>query len=296
MKNFLLASTMLVATATIANAQVVTITGEGRMGVQAFTLGGAGVWAWSQESRLRLDFSVAVEADHGLTFGAWTRAQMASVWPGAATAGGFSPARVWVESNSVRLTFGNSDGAIASYGYSHGWLGGCGVGYEGGQLCGDTAGLLAVTQQQTDTNATHPAQVMLSHEGANYAVAVSHQRNGTTEVAGNYSFGAITVGAGYTNVFGGDAWTLSTHYDGGSWGVGAIYADVFQTGNWSISANADIYGGSLYGYIGEIANSATYGLSYGYDLGGGATLTAGAEHWDAGPGVSTASVGVSFTF
>src|SRR5690606_5961805 len=129
-----LASTMLVASATLAHGQAVTITGEGRMGVQVPYLPGPGVHFWQQEQRLRLSFEVAVQADHGLSFGAWPRAQMGTVFPGMAAPGGFSPARVWVETNGFRLTFGNSDGAIATYGYSHGWLGGCGVGYEGGQL------------------------------------------------------------------------------------------------------------------------------------------------------------------
>lgn len=294
MKNLLLASTMLVASATLAHAQAVTISGEGRMGIQFFTAGGN--WAWTQENRLRLDFNVEVEDDNGLTFGAWTRAQMASAWPGTSFAGAFSASRVWVEASNVRLTLGNSDGAIASYGYSHGWLGGCSVGYEGGQLCGDTAGLLAVTQQQTDAALPHPAQMMVSYAGGDYNLAASYQRGGTTEVAGNYTFGAFTVGAGYTNVTGGDAWTVSGHYDGGSFGVGALFAHVFGNNNWSISASADVYGGSAYGYIGEIAGFTTYGLSYGYDLGGGATLTAGAEHIDTPVGLTTGSVGVVFTF
>ena len=43
MKNLLLASTMLIASATIANAQALTISGEGRMGVMFHHVG---VWTW----------------------------------------------------------------------------------------------------------------------------------------------------------------------------------------------------------------------------------------------------------
>jgi len=297
MKNLLLASTMLVASVTLANAQAVTISGEGRMGIQAVN---TGVWSWTQEHRLRLDFNVAIQADHGLTFGAWTRAEMGSDWPGTAFGGVFSPVRVWVETNGMRLTFGNTDGAIASYGYSHGWLGGCNVGYEGGQLCGDTAGLANVIPSglhfQTDDGSPHPAQIMASFEASNYAVAVSYQRGGSTEVAGNMSFGAFSVGAGYSNVGVDDIYTISGHYDGGAWSVGVIVAEVFDFTNWSVSGSASVYGGSLYGYVGRDFGSSTYGLSYGYDLGGGAVLTAGAEHWNFAGGITTASVGVTFTF
>ena len=72
MKKILLASTALVLSAGLAHAQAVRITGEGRMGIM-YTNAGGGVWA--QENRLQFNFNVAVEADHGLTFGAWTRAR-----------------------------------------------------------------------------------------------------------------------------------------------------------------------------------------------------------------------------
>lgn len=293
MKKLLLASTALLASATFANAQGLTITGEGRMGIQAFYNGTS--WSWTQEQRLRLDFSVAVEADHGLTFGAWSRAEMNSAWPGVSNAGGFSPARVWVEANGLRLTFGNSDGALASYGYSHGWLGGCMVGYEGGQLCGDTAGLLvAGTHLQTDVAVAHPAQVMLSYEGENFAVAVSDQRGGSTEIGGNATFGAFSVGAGYNDTF--DVATVSGHYDGGSWGVGALVAWNSTQTNWALSGTVALGGGELYGYVGEVFSDGTYGLSYSYGLGGGANLVIGGEHIGGVTDNTSASVGVVFTF
>lgn len=297
MKKILLASTMLIATATIANAQAVTISGEGRMGIQA--LRAFGTTIWTQENRLTLDFNVAVEADHGLTFGAWSRARMSSSWPGTAGAGIFSGSRVWVESNGLRLTFGNADGAIATSGTSHGWLGGCGVGYEGGQICGDTGFLDRVAHVDNSTGANAAPQALITYSAGDYAVALSNQRGVSTEVAGRYTFGAITVAAGYSDSrvsSANDFWTISGHYDGGSWGVGALVADINNFTNWSLSGTVDVYGGHAYGYVGEIFGLNTYGLSYGYDLGGGATLTAGAEYVDVFGGVTSGSVGVAFTF
>ncbi|MCB1395658.1 MAG: porin, partial [Rhodobacteraceae bacterium] len=80
MKKILLASTALVLSAGLAHAQAVTITGSGRMGITGMDAGGG--WNWSQEHRLDLNFNVSVEADHGLTFGAWTRARMEGGWQG----------------------------------------------------------------------------------------------------------------------------------------------------------------------------------------------------------------------
>jgi hypothetical protein len=288
MKKILLATSILAASATIANAQAVTITGEGRMGVQFQNFG---VWTWNQENRLRLDFNVEVEADHGLTFGAWTRAEMSSTGAGA---GIFSESRVWVQSGAVTLTFGNADGAIAGYGYSHGWLGGCGVGYEGGQLCGDAAGLDTATHQEISNGPIPAPQVLLTYEGSNYVVAISHQDNISTEIGGNVSFGAWTFGAGYTDLF--DIYTVSGHYDGGSWGVGAIVAANSFVTNWSVSATVAALGGEFYGYVGEVFGDESYGLSFGYDLGGGASVVAGAEHIGGVTNATTGSVGVVFTF
>lgn len=293
MKKLLVATSALIASATLAHAQGLTISGEGRMGVNGLDFGTG--WNWQVENRLRLDFTATIEADHGLTFGAWTRAQMASNGIGVAQAGGFSPARVWVEANNLRLTFGNADGAIASYGYSHGWLGGWLIGYEAGQLGGDAVGLDTVAHLQTDAAVPHPAaQVMLSYEGDNYAVAVSHQDGVSTEIAGNITFGAWTVAAGYTDMF--DVRTVSGHYDGGSWGVGLIVGWNSVSTNWSLSGTVALGGGELYAYVGELFDDETYGLSYSYDLGGGATIVAGGERIGGLVDTSMASVGVVFTF
>jgi hypothetical protein len=289
MKKFLLASTMLVASATLANAQALTISGEGRMGVQYDNFGFGGT-NWRTEQRLTLDFNVAIEADHGLTFGAWTRARMSTLGWGVSMFGVFSGSRVWVEANGLRLSFGNMDGALATVGSSHGWLGGCGVGYEYGVLCGDTAGLWTIAHQE---NAFGPGAnlIMASYEMNNYQVAVSHQRGVSTEIAARGTFGAVTVAAGYATNF--DVWTLSGHYDGGAWGVGAIVADGPGATNWALSGSAQLGGGSLYGYVGREFGANAYGLSYGYGLGGGADIIAGAERVGAN---TVASVGVVFAF
>jgi hypothetical protein len=143
-------------------------------------------------------------------------------------------------------------------------------------------------------------------------VALSHARNGATEIGIRTSFDAFTVALGYTNgnntaAAGGWAantpvWALSGHYDGGSWGVGVLYAtgDGVVPGttnaNWSISGSAELGGGTAYAFIGDVAGASTYGVNYSYSLGGGASAVAGLEHNSAGAGTTVASIGAVFNF
>ena len=310
MKNILLATTALVLSAGLAHAQAVTITGEGRMGLM-YTSGGAG---WSTENRLTLNFNVAVQADHGLSFGAWTRARMsgrggtAVVTPGpdglpgtaddeVGRVNGFSGSRVWVEASGLRLTFGNVDGAFRGTGVAFGYLGGCGVGYEGGQQCGDAMGLLPITQGQNSTGVISAQRVRVDYTMGSTRVSISND-NGTatdaTEIGVRTTFDAWTVAAGYsTGPFGVDFYSVSAAYNGGSWSAGAAVAADGVVTNYVLQASANLGGGRLYGYVGEVNTLRSYGLNYGYGLGGGATLSIGAERVGA---VTTASVGVAFNF
>jgi hypothetical protein len=309
MKKILLATSILAASAGLAHAQAVTITGSGRMGVVAAN--GGGGWNWSQEHRLDLNFNVSVEADHGLTFGAWTRARTEGGWPGfglvngnASGAGAFSGSRVWVESNGFRLTFGNQDGAIIQAGVAMGYGGGCGVGYIGGHLCGDSINALGGLQLQNSrgvmagfiapgaSTGRHRAQAMYNFGSSR--VAISYDRDlGTTEFGARTTFNAFTVALGYSNI-GTDIWALSGTYNGGSWGAGLLIADLMGTTQITLSGNVDLGGGNLYGFYTDAGAVNVYGLSYGYSLGGGATLTAGYEATNTN--IDTLSVGVAFSF
>ncbi|MFN3955189.1 MAG: porin [Pararhodobacter sp.] len=287
MKKILLASTALVLSTGFAQAQGLSIGGEGRMGIIHTRAGGVSTTV--QENRLQMNFAVSVQADHGLSFGAFSRVRINN-----GTTGVFSGSRVWVESNGFRLTFGNQDGAIRGVGASHGYLGGCGVGYVGGHLCGDSAGLLGVTHGFDSTGGGPAARARVDYTMGDYAVALSHDRGGATELAARARFDAFTVAAGYArNTGAGRVVTVSGHYNGGNWGAGVILARIGATTNGSISANVELGGGNLYGYVGRVGGESTYGLNYGYGLGGGATITAGAERVGA---TTVASIGVAFRF
>lgn len=311
MKKILLASAALALSAGVAHSQAVTIGGQGRMGVQ-YSNGGfvqqfGAISNWRTESRFQLNFSAAVQADHGLSFGGFTRLRLQ-------TAGGtatqmtnqlFSGHRVWVEASGLRLTFGNQDGAIATTGTAMGYIGGCGVGYEGGQQCGDSVGLLgAVTWFNSNgpggnNTGAFDQTIHARYTMGDWQAAVSAERSNGVEIAVRGRFDAFTVAAGYqqNRGFSPRVATVSAHYNGGAWGVGAIVARIGTGGaantNYAVNANVDLGGGNLYGYAGRVNTNNAYGLSYSYGLGGGASITAGAERVG---GLTTGSVGVAFNF
>jgi hypothetical protein len=301
MKRITLATTLLAATASLAQAQAVQISGEGRMGVLYETIRAGAVSAsgWTQENRLALDFNVAVNADQGLSFGAYSRVQIDN-----GSTGRFSGSNVYAEAGGFRLSFGNLDGAILTAGTSHGFGGGCGIGYVGGHYCADSVGLVglfylglndplginnavlqaAQTQEFDYTGGGSPALIRADYSFGGATLSLSHERGGATEFGARGTFDAITVALGYANrasltgVDGmgnfvglqvpGSVVTASGHYNGGSWGVGLIGARIAYSGvlspfshtNVALSGNVDVAGGSLYAYVGRVHHAGVGGL------------------------------------
>ncbi|MCC5968604.1 MAG: porin [Pararhodobacter sp.] len=299
MKFVILTAGLLAVSPVVAYAQGVSIGGNGRMGVQYDSNGYAGgTTNWRMESRMRLNFSVTVEADHGLRFGAFTRVQTDTTSSLGQTTGHFSGHRVWAEGAGLRVTLGNQDGAIATSGTARG-VGGR-VGYEDGQQHGETGGLRGVVTRFGGTGATGAntggqTTIHARYSGDTFEVAVSTERRRGVELAGRVRFDSITLAAGHQTARGGTvrASTVSAHYNGGNWGVTGLLARVGTQTNWSLAGNAGLGGGDVYGYVGQTGGNNSYGLSYGYGLGGGANLVAGGERVG---GRSTASLGVAFRF
>jgi outer membrane protein OmpU len=108
MKKVLLATTMLVAGASIAAAEV-TVSGDGRMGIvgggndNALTAQDEGATVFT--SRARVQFTLSGESDSGLSFGGSFRADNAA-GAAAGTAG-----NVFIAGAFGRLTMGDIDGA-----------------------------------------------------------------------------------------------------------------------------------------------------------------------------------------
>lgn len=307
MKKLLLATTALALSAGLAHAQGVTINGNGRMGLIHTRAGGVSTTV--MENRLRLQFNVAIEGDHGLTFGAFVRTQSGSAG-GVSYAGALAASRVWVESNGLRLTFGNQDGAIQTR-----LVGAQTVGYTGGTFAGSSAGMFIFPQGQTSNGLPGPAgpnqRVAVQYQANGYYVHVSHDRgmgggNSGTEIAVGGTFGQFSVMVGHANatgpayLAGTSMTTVAGAYNGGSWGLSAIVARRENVGtNWIIGGNVALGGGTLNGYVGRYVDGApatndnTYGLGYSYGLGGGARVAAGIERTND---VTRAEVGVAFNF
>lgn len=302
------------AALTVAQAALASAN-SGLTAAQAALTGLAGTSTTVMENRLRLHFNVLVEADHGLTFGGFIRAQSGST-NGAAYSGVFSGSRIWVESNGLRLTFGNQDGAIQSR-----LVGAQLVGYTGGTFNGSSAGMYSIPQGQTSNGAGPNQRVAVQYEANGYFVHVSHDRSaGTTsaatEIAVGGTFGQFSAMLGYANAVSNtalgvtyntpnnDVLTLAGAYNGGSWGVSAIVARLGNGiagggTNWMLGGNVALGGGTLNGYVGRAIDGVaatsdnTYGLGYSYGLGGGARVAAGIERTND---VTRAEVGVAFNF
>ena len=301
MKRLLLSTTLLVASAGFAQAQAVSITGEGRMGIlyETISTGGVSFSDWVQENRLVMHFNVEVAADHGLTFGGYSRVQINN-----GSTGVFSGSHIFVEASGLRLSFGNLDGAIITAGVAGGYPG-CGIGYVGGHYCGDSAGLVglfflglntppgfpnngvlqtAQAQEFDYTGGGAPARIRLDYSFGNTNLALSHDRGGATEVGVSTTFDAFTVALGYSNraslsiaagggiaglQVAGNVLTLSGAYDGGSWGVGLLAARMSYSGvlspfshtNWTLRGNVELGGGNLYAYIGRVHHAGILGLN-----------------------------------
>lgn len=304
MKKILLASTALIVSAAAADAQALRIGGYGRMGLtyaedRVNALGQDR--EWQQEHRLRLNFTVSVEGDNGLSFGAFTRAQASNN-----STASFAASRVWVEAAGLRLTFGNTGGAISNIGYA----GAVGIGYTGGEFEGGE-GFLDASGIQLYSSTGGPARdrALLSYSFGDFQVQLSNERGGHTELAVQYSYDAFTFAAGATDGFeytaggvtfsGEEIYTISAAYDAGLWGVGLILADFGARGEAvTLTGSVELGGGTLSGYVGRsdrdrIESETDFGIGYSYGLGGGATIAAGYESVGER---DFANIGVVFNF
>ncbi len=126
MKKILLATTMIVATAGVAAADV-TVSGSGRMGIVYAEVGGTD--ATRIAYRLRLNFDASKETDGGITFGGRFRAQATDGTTGAL----WNNAKVYAKYNGFTVEVGNTetayDAAALLYASEFGFIGSTTAGY-----------------------------------------------------------------------------------------------------------------------------------------------------------------------
>lgn len=270
MKKILLATTMLVAGATVAAAEV-TLSGSARMGIQDNFTGDV---AFS--SRARVVFTLSGETDGGLSFGASFRADNAAdrdvSGSPAGSANSGTAGSVFISGAFGKLSMGDLDSA------AQGLVGQVdGVGYTG----------LSDLNEVTYIGASDETDAVYEYSAGAFTGALSvTQPGGTTatkwSVAGKYATDAYTVALGYED---NDAGTehLILGVTGSFSGITlkAIYGEASGTidgSQYAVSATYKMDALGVTAFVSddsELGGAEAYGLGATYDLGGGASLAAG---------------------
>ena len=327
MKKLLLASAAIVATAGVAAAQNVNVTGDARFGL-TYVAGEpvAGVPAvldgdvviipavpstttpstTTMTHRVRLAFTAERETNAGVKVGVWTRFnvqhsnQSSGHAAGDAGANGnnFDGSRIYVSANGITLTAGTADGAVASrvalYGGSLGFTGGVGRAATHTLYAEEGQGANVVRADYTNSGFTVSASY-------GYGVAGAFN-NGSGELGVSYSMSGITVGAGIRE---GGNWSVSAGYTQGAFAVGALVSNVAfipadhpddevpGSTNYRLHGTytmGDIVLGATYTRVGATDN---YGLGVNYNLGGGASIRGAVGSHG---GRTRAELGMNFSF
>lgn len=288
MKKLLIATTALVATGSMAAAEV-SVGGTARAGY-IFTQGGGAAAATAQSVRTRINFSASGETDGGLTFGAATRINAAGN-----AAGTVRGSNVFIGNDNFTVTLGNTDGAVASTVTLYG--GGLG-------FTGNDGGLRTATHVAGDNYAEasgggagpNLTKISGSFSGVTLtASTVVGGNNNTTEVGVGYSGNGIAVGLG-TNL-GSRAISASAAYSGSNFTVGLVATRGAAGGN----ANIRLYGTytlgnglTLRATAQQVGGATGGGIGVSYALGGGATAQFAVGQPNGGG--TAASVGMNFSF
>lgn len=282
MKKILFATTALVATASVAAADV-SFSGYGRFG--AMDNGAvSGVY-----SRIRLQIDMSTEADNGLEFGARLRYQATS-FNGAGTINTFNAARFYAKAGGFELGVGNIQGAIE-------WMPGL---YMSTQSAGVGLSGLGFTNLVTNTaqqgywgwdayssggaGAAAANGVEVKYSAGDFGGHLSHSGTGATERTAlhlRYAFNDWTVALGYQDAaaVGGDKLVLTVGGKVGPAKVGLAYADNDGVSKFGIYANVEVGAATrVDAFITSedgVGGGETYGLGLSHSLGGGASLEAG---------------------
>ncbi|WP_298859362.1 porin [uncultured Sulfitobacter sp.] len=290
MKKVLFATTALVATASVAAADV-TFSGYGRFGVEYRDNGVTD--STDVTSRLRLQIDVSAESDAGVTFGARTRFQTSE---GSAQTG-MNGVRFFARSGGLEVGVGNIFGALE---FMPGMypidLGLTGLGYDytaynfradayssaGNGSSGSngvevmySAGDFSAHVSASETNDRIAAHVAYKWNGWTFALGAQDSDSATdTEFAASVggSFGIADVTLAYA--------------DNGTDGDHIVLAGRFDVG---AATNVEVYVADA-DYFAE----TSYGIDFNHDMGGGTSLRGGIA--SLGDDTTRVDMGVRFNF
>ena len=327
MKKILFATTALIATASVAAADV-SFSGYGRFGARHL---GAGTGTTGVYTRIRLQVDMSTEADNGLVFGARLRHEVDS-WNGstntmfsvgpdgiAGTADdttafrshGFNTARFYAKAGGFQLGVGNIFGAIESMPANYaktqsGSIGLSGLGFND-LITGNAGGWDAYSSKGAGATPNQGVEAMYSAGDFSGHLSYGKNATGTQERLAAYvaySFNDWTVALGYqdSNVVGEDILALTVSGKIGNFGVDLGYSSVDGAADDRIVVRgyADIGAATkLTAYISSQnmpapAEDMAYGLGVSHSLGGGASIEAGVGKDFAGD--TNADLGIRFNF
>ncbi len=305
MKNIILATTALVATAGVAAADV-SISGYGRFGAVYSN----NADDWNTASRLRLQFDVSAETDGGIVFGARQRIQTEeNAGDGTDANGNGNEARFYMTTNGFTLAMGNILGVVEAAPNLYLPTKSAGVGLEGNgfySLAANTSsngGRFAWTAYDSAGNGSNNEGVELLYNMNGFGAHL-HSTDMSTGLGLNYTFSGYTVAAAYEDFDNGDSILFASV--GGTIGqvdVALAYADTEFGGasaqKWSLKGAYDFGTGlTVYGFVASEDSPAneSYGLGASYDLGGGVSLEGGVTKTDDIADDTIISMGAFFSF
>lgn len=311
MKKILLSTTLLIATAGVAAAEV-TLSGSGRFGLVYSDTTAVNAAKTQISARLRFNVDAKFEADNGVTYGGRIRFQHSTGSTGAA----FSPALLYVETNGFRVEVGNANSAYDSvalmYNPELGYLGrsfgdplGSYYGFNSGPYSAAEANRVGIYVAYSISGLNLKASYIQPNQAVK---TLPVGQDDETSIAADYTFGQITLAAAYAQsgngianndlTFVGAAYAFS---DVGN--VGLNYNDNGTVGGVDVGKSITLYGNYKFGattvgaYVTDLdvtGADTAFGIGASYDL-GGATL-AGSYQTGFGPVSDTFDLGVNFSF
>ncbi|MBO9478629.1 porin [Shimia sp. R11_0] len=315
MKKILIATTALVATSSIAAAELAT-SGSARFGV-VYDEGND--QETRLEQRIRINFTGIAETDAGVKFEARIRLEANEGFTDdeddTTTVNGSSgkgPGGVGfaVSTGGLRVDVGSVSDVLDS-GDHFSW-GGTGIGFTGFlEQNSNNEGFIANGFAGADDEDANTVKVL--YTAGDFAVSASYTEEndqidgGAVDAAGDnyqigasYNLGAHKIGATYGSADDNDQWVIGAGGSFGDFGYSAIIGDndaqddlLFgASGTYAISAATTLV--AVVSTGGDADNDTSYGLGVNHSLGGGVTLGAGVGSNNAGNTV--ADLGVSFSF
>jgi len=330
MKKVLFATTALIATASVAAADV-RMSGYGRFGLDYNSANErvAGVSETNITSRLRLQFDMSTEADGGIGFNARFRLQAESrdgvVAGGAAngttTANG---ARFGVTYGGLAVNVGNIIGAVENApglyttGTRSAGTGIDGMGFHSLAIKSRTGTAFNWDAYSSGGTGVNGIEALYSVGGFTGHVSYSQRNGGTvlgtaggedrTGVMVTYSFSDyyVTAAAQSSSVAANDITFVAAGGDFGAFGAKIAYGTTDAADSVTLEGNMDIGAASnilvwvnstdVSGVVtaADTADGTSFGINYQYDLGGGATFVAG--YVDEADNDNQFQAGVYFSF